>query len=349
MIGSPGSRTLILSISLSLFSAARAAAAEPAVATEDDPAEGLPSAPSHRRLAPDAPPAWADDAPAPADTPQLRNVEPRTRLYIDGSFAQTGDLSALPDIAGKGRNLRLGIGGSLKWRRFQFDTELPASQATTLDLLPPNAQIQIYDEDKHQTALSIGDLRLGAQWTNPLPVDAMDVVAGFGLRVRVPTHTTRFQFHDLSGNLGTYLLPYYFHIEPAALIGGALGPVSFVMNQGLMLLTGPSGQINGLPVVVPNLYFWDAHYALAWRIFSLLAVSGELNTTIQLNHVSGVDFQRVNDVRAVSVVPGLQLHLGRYRVDALARFGLTRGADLLGVIGYAGTRSFVLRLSRVFD
>ena len=361
----PGSRTLAISSILSTFTlawgtlawGALARAADPQAPPvqceeDDDGADGAGGASTPPWLqppAPHAPPAWSDDAPAPADAPQLRNVEPRTRIYVDGSFAQTGDLSALPDIAGKGRNLRLAVGGSLKLGRFQLDTELPASQATTLDLLPPNANIQIYDEDKHQTALSIGDLRLGAQWSHALPIDALDLVAGVGVRVRVPTHTTRFQFHDLAGNIGTYVLPYYFHVEPTALLGGALGPLSFVMNQGIALLTGPDGTVGGLPVIVPDIYFWDAHYALAWRMLSLVTISTELDTTIQLNHVAGVDFQKLNDVRAVGVVPGLQLHLGRTRIDVLARFGLTRGAELLGVVGYSGTRSYIVRVSRVFD
>lgn len=296
-----------------------------------------------------APTSWADDAPAPVDAPQLRNVEPRTLIYVDGSFAQTGDLSALPDIAGSGSNLRAAVGGSLRWHRFQFDVELPASQATTLDLLPPNPNFVIYPEDKHQTALSIGDFRAGAQWTDALPVASIRVVAGLALRVRVPTHTTRFQFHDVAGNLGTYVLPYYFHVEPTFLFGESLGPVSFVMNQGALILTGPDGSFGGLPFIVPNIYFWDAHYALACRIIDLLSASFEVNTTLQLNHVDGVDFQKLNNVRALAIVPGLQVHLGRYRVDAVARFGLTQGAELLGVVGYAGTRSYVLRVSRLFD
>jgi hypothetical protein len=295
--------------------------------------------------------SWADDAPAPADSPQLRNLEPRTRVYVDGSLAQTTDLSSLPHIAGTGRNLRLAAGGSLKLRRFQLDIELPASQATTVNLQPnPDPGIMIAPGDLHQTALSIGDLRIGVQWTDALPVDVMRIVAGFGVRVRVPTHTTRFQFYnELDGSVNVYALPYYFHIEPAILVGGALGPLSFVMNQGGLVLMGPDASLGDLPIVVPTLYFWDAHYAVALRIIDLLTASVEINSTLQLNHIEGLDFQKLNNVFALSVVPGLQWHFGRYRVDTVARIGLTRGAELLGVVGYSGTRSFVLRLGRVFD
>ena len=37
-----------------------------------------------------------------------------------------------------------------------------------------------------------------------------------------------------------------------------------------------------------------------------------------------------------------------FRVDAIARLGVTRGADLFGVIQYAGTSSYTLRVSRNF-
>lgn len=297
---------------------------------------------------------WADYAPAAMDAPQLRNLEPRTRLYADGAVAQTDDLSVLPHIGGRGRNLRLALGGSLKWRRFQFDVELPASQATTVDIFNPDFADddpnQIAREDRHQTALSIGDLRLGAQWTHALPIDAMPLAAGFGIRLRVPTHTTRFQFYNYN-NQSTlvYGLPYYFHIEPTVMVGGGLGPLSFVMNQGAIVFLGPDGSIGDLPIVIPSLYFWDAHYAVACRIIRLLAVSVELNTTMQLNHVEGLDFQKLNNVFAVVLSPGLQVHLGRLRLDVTARFGMTPGAELLGVIAFAGTRSGMLRGTWVFD
>jgi hypothetical protein len=73
-----------------------------------------------------------------------------------------------------------------------------------------------------------------------------------------------------------------------------------------------------------------------------------VGTDIQLNHVDGLDFQKLNDVRAVWIAPALQLHLADFRLDVIARFGLTRGADLFGVIEYAGSRSYTVRLSRNF-
>jgi len=124
--------------------------------------------------------------------------------------------------------------------------------------------------------------------------------------------------------------------------------VTFVMNQGALILTGPDGNVDGLPIIVPNVYFWDAHYALASRVVRHLAASFEVNTTVQLNHVDGLDFQQLNRLVAVALVAGLQLHVGAYRVDAVARLGITRGAEVLGVVGYSGTRSYILRLTRLF-
>jgi hypothetical protein len=333
----PRAALLLLVFLLAPVASTRADDSDPDAADDDDD---------------DSVPAWAEAAPAGVDAPQLRNVEPRTRIYLDGSFAQTPDLSSLPYIGGKGRNVRAALGGSLRWRRvFQFDIELPASQATTLDLeMMPNPAIMIDASELHQTALSIGDLRLGAQWTDMLPVESMPIRAGFGLRVRVPTHTTTFQFTNLNDStLNTYALPYYVHIEPAFLIGGAIGDLSFVMNQGGMLLTGPDGELDNLPVVVPNIYFWDAHYAVAYRVARALALSFEVNTTFQLNGLDPVMFPKVNHVRAVSLIPGVQVHVGRYRVDAIGRLGVTRGADPVGLLGFSGTRSVILRLSRSFD
>jgi hypothetical protein len=170
------------------------------------------------------------------------------------------------------------------------------------------------------------------------------------VRVRVPTHTTSFQFTNLNdGSLGIYTLPYYFHIEPAFLIGGAIGDLSFVMNQGGLMLTGPDGDVVGIPLIVPNIYFWDAHYALAYRVAKALGLSFEVNTTIQLNDLDPVMLPKLNRIRAVSLIPAVQLHLDRFRVDVIARLGATGGADPIGLLGFSGTRSVIARLSRSFD
>ena len=49
------------------------------------------------------------------------------------------------------------------------------------------------------------------------------------------------------------------------------------------------------------------------------------------------------------VAPALQIHpVPGYRVDLIARLGLTRGQELYGVLEYVGTHSFTLRATRAF-
>jgi hypothetical protein len=54
-------------------------------------------------------------------------------------------------------------------------------------------------------------------------------------------------------------------------------------------------------------------------------------------------------VVAVTLNLGLQVHIGRIRVDLIARRGLTRDSDLFGVLQYAGTSSLTLRLGAELD
>jgi hypothetical protein len=284
--------------------------------------------------------------PAPVDGPSLRLPITPTRLYVDATYATSDDLSALPYIIGKGRNLRFAAGGSFRWRQLAFTGELPFYQRTSLDLVAlMNQPFTTYPQDAHETAGSLGDLRLGVDWTTHL-TDVL--VGGFGLRGRFPTHTTAFRFHLADGSLSTYVFPYFFHIEPTAILGGVLGPWTFALNQGLLVFVGPDGDFGGFHFVEPTIVFWDAHYAATYAPLGWLAASVELATDLQVNHVDGLDFQKLNHVRSAWLAPALQLHFDSYRVDLVARFGLSRGADLFGVIEYAGSRSYTLRVSRSF-
>jgi hypothetical protein len=281
--------------------------------------------------------------PAPVDGPQLRLPFSPNRLYADLSFASTPDLSSLPYITGKGRNWRLAAGGTWRWGRFAFSGELPFIQATTIDVAtlmnaPPAPG------DGHQTAFSIGDLRLGADWTTPLG-DAL--VGGFGFRCRLPTHSTHFNFHDLGG-ISAYAFPYYFHLEPTAILGGVFGPLLFVVNQGVIVLIGPDGHFSNFDIVVPTMAYWDAAYAVSWAPTEPFAASLTFSTDVQLNHVGGMDFKNFNDVRSAWLAPGVQWHAGSYRIDLVARFTLTKTANLWGIMEYAGSQSYTLRVSRPF-
>jgi hypothetical protein len=146
-----------------------------------------------------------------------------------------------------------------------------------------------------------------------------------------------------------FSIPYYFHVEPTLILGGALGRFTWVINQGAIWMLGPNGYIQDTLVTVPSIYFYDGHYAIAYAPWSFLGASVELTTTIQLNHIAGVDYQKFNGVRAVSVAPALQIYAGdAWRIDLIARLGLTHGEELLGVIEFVGTHSFTLRVTRAF-
>lgn len=280
------------------------------------------------------------------DGPALRLPEPATRLYLDGAYGVSGDLSALPYIAGRGQNLRFAAGGALRWRRFAFDAEIPFLNVTRIEVTSLLNDTPVAADAK-QTSIALGDIRLGAQWTTPL-VGEESLVGGFGLRGRLASHTTRFTFHLVNGSLVDFSIPYYFHIEPTIILGGAFGRFTFVVNQGAIVLLGPDGQIDTVPITVPTIYFWDAHYAIAYAPWPFLGASVELATDIQLNSVGGVDFAKFNNVRAAWVAPSVQIYAGAVRIDAIARFGLTRGQELFGVLEYSGTHSFTLRATRSF-
>jgi hypothetical protein len=285
--------------------------------------------------------------PAPVDGPSLRVPLAPTRIYADAGYGVSDDLSALPYIEGRANNSRFALGGTSRWRNFTFEGELPFLNVTTLTATqlvggPPAP------EDVPQKRYSLGDLRLGVSWARPL-VGAEKLIAGFGLRTRIPTHTTKFVFHmPKSMTIVEYGFPYYFHIEPTLLLAGALGRFTFVMNQGALVLAGPNGYVLDIYVDVPTLVFWDAHYAIGYAPFHFLGLSVELETAIQMNHIGGVDFADLNGIRAAWIAPGLQLHFGGLRIDLIGRFGLSRDQELFGVLQYVGTNSFTVRAGWAF-
>ncbi len=296
--------------------------------------------------APNPAPALGKYYPPPVDGPALRLAHPPARLYLDGAYATSNDLSGLPYIAGKGRNLRFAAGGTLRWRSFAFDAELNFLNVTTIDVTNVPGGVPV-PEDAHQTSIALGDLRLGAVWSIPI-VGKESLVGGVGLRARLPTHTTTFSFQLIDMTYADFVIPYYFHVEPTLILGGALGRFTFAVNQGVTVFVGPDGHIRDETLTVPTIYFWDAHYAVSWAPWRFLGASVELTTDIQLNRVPGVDFAKLNDVRAAWVAPALQVHVGDYRIDGIARLGLNRSQELYGVLEYVGMHSFTLRVTRHF-
>jgi hypothetical protein len=334
-----------------------AARASPARANEDDATAAQPSeaaVPSEvAELTPPDDLAPADSSvlvtyyPPPVDGPALRLPESPTRLYLDAGFAQSKDLSALQVIAGSGYNFRFSLGGAWRRRHFTFEAEIPFLQITTINVTEVAGGAPPQPEDAHQTGFSFGDVRGGAIWTVPLAGEAL--VGGFGLRTRLATHSTRFQFHlATDGSLVTDVFPYYFHIEPTTILGGALGRFTFVINEGVLVLIGPNGDVEGMGIVVPTIVFWDSHVAVSYSPFDLLGASVEVGTDVQINTVNDPQFT-VKDVRSAWVAPAVQLHFGATRVDLIARIGLTSGATFFGVLEYVGTNSYTLRVTRVFN
>jgi hypothetical protein len=293
----------------------------------------------------------ATHAPPTVDGPGLQLPEAPTQLYFESGFGRSGDLSSLPYVAGNARNLYFALGGVWRWGRFAFEAEVPFLNVTLIHVTQVVGGPPDDPADVDQTIYSFGDVRVGATWTRAL-IGNDTLVGGFGLRGRLATHTAQYHFHvatDTDVLYTTYVFPYYFHIAPTAILGGALGRFTFVMNQGALFFVGPDGYYLDQKIVEPTIMFWDAHYAVGYSPARWLGASLELVTTIQLNHVAGVDFQKFNDVRAVWLAPALQFHIEDYRIDVIGRWGVTRGENLLGVLEYVGERSITVRVGRTFN
>ena len=296
--------------------------------------------------------AEGDDRPAiekfyppPVDGPALRLPESPTRLYLDAAYADSKDLSVLPYIAGSGRNFRFAAGGVWRWNRLSLEGELAFANVTSLHVTDALNAGPPYPEE--QTGTALGDLRVGATWTERLAGEAL--IAGFGYRTRLPTHTTHFDFLlPTNGDRVTYVFPYYFHVEPTAIVGGAIGRFTYVVNEGALIFVGPNGSFLGMNVDVPTLMFWDSHVAVGYAPWDFLGTSIEVGTDIQINRVNDPQFP-INSIHSLWLAPALQAHIGDWRIDAIARLGLGRGAEQFGVLEYVGTSSYTLRATLAFE
>ena len=145
--------------------------------------------------------------PPPVDGPALRLPAAATRVYLDGGYAESRDLSALPYIAGKAHNVRFALGGAWRWRWLTLEGELPVGNITTLDVTQVPGGVPM-PQDMHQTTLSVGDLRLGAVVAGaPVAAWGDAFMLGFGLRSRLATHSTRFTFHLMNDALACTASP----------------------------------------------------------------------------------------------------------------------------------------------
>jgi hypothetical protein len=281
--------------------------------------------------------------PPPVDGPALRLPEPPKRLYLDGAYAVSNDLSTLPYIAGKGTNFRFALGGTWRWDRLALDAEIPFANVTTLNLTMVSGGIP---NPTIQTGTAFGDIRVGAVWSQRLAGEA--AIAGIGMRTRLATHTTRFDFkmYKTYSPIVDYF-PYYFHLEPTAILGGAIGRFTYVVNEGALIMIGPNGTILDMEVVVPTIMFWDSHVAVGYAPWDFLGASLELGTDIQINQVTDPQFP-INSLRSVWLAPAVQVHIRNWRVDAIARIGVVHGSEAFGVLEYVGTNAYTLRLTYAF-
>ena len=295
--------------------------------------------------------AEGDDRPAvekfyppPVDGPVLRLPEPPRRIYLDAAYADSKDLSVLPYSAGSGRNFRFAAGGVWRWNRLSVEGELAFANVTSLHVTDALNAGPPSPED--QTGTALGDLRVGATWTERLAGEAL--IAGLGYRTRLPTHTTHFDFFlPTNGEMVSYVFPYYFHLEPTVIVGGAIGRFTYAVNEGALIFIGPNGSFLGMDVDVPTLMFWDSHVAVSYAPWDFIGTSLELGTDVQVNRVNDPQFP-INSIRSVWLAPALQVHAGAWRIDAIVRLGLGRGAEQFGVLEYVGTNSYTLRATLAF-
>jgi hypothetical protein len=174
---------------------------------------------------------------------------------------------------------------------------------------------------------------------------------GLGLRVRWPTHTTRYQFGlaPPAGGTVEFGFPYYLHLAPAALFSTSYGPVFLVVNEGVLAMLAKDITIGGILQRIPNIYFWESHVAAGLAATDWLAFTLELLSFVQLNRVDVEQMTNLNDTRAVFLNPGATLDLGSYRLAVAGRFGLTgRSTRDFGVITFSGSHAFLVRLSCLF-
>lgn len=310
-----------------------------ALAQEDEPGGAPPSA---------AGPAAAAKSIAPPgiDYPALQALGGVTALYIDQTYETSDDLSTFYWVQGHASGYRLAVGGSLRLGAFQANLELPALLTRlSIDSLGSSPPIPA---DRQKSSFSLGDAVGGGSYAWQLPIDSVTALVGLGMRFRLPTHTMAYSFQLVGGNPYSFGFPYYFHLAPASLLLVSYGALSFTMNQGLLAMLAKNTTLLGLPLNIPNVFFWESHYALSLVPVDWLGLSFELINCIQLSHVGDQNFQDLNHLKAFYLDPALTFDLGSYRIALAGRFGLGKDTQRFGVITFSGSRALLVRVSYVF-
>ena len=330
------SRILVLALGLTA----------PAFAREDSPESPDIGPVAEAPATTGAGPARAFDPPR-IDYPGIQSLGPGISLYVDQTTEFTSDLSTFWWVHGRGINYRVAAGGTYQTGGLRLNAELPVQYTLlSIDSLMNQAPIPA---DSSKAAFSLGDVITGAAYYWELPGDAVTTSLGLGLRVRWPTHTTKYAFGLIDGTTIEFGFPYYLHVAPGALLSMSYGPVSLVVNQGVLGMLAEDVDIGGVVQRIPNIYFWESHLAAGVDATDWLLLSVELLSFVQLNRVDVDNMTGLNNTRALSLDPGITLALGDFRLAVAGRIGLAgRSSRDFGVITFSGTHAVVARVSRVF-
>ena len=120
------------------------------------------------------------------------------------------------------------------------------------------------------------------------------------------------------------------------------------IEQGVLAMLARDASIDGIRQPIPNLYFWESHYAAIAQPSEWFGFSVELVSCIQLNQADDGGYTTLHNVKALMLDGGPAFDFGSFRASVMGRFGLTHGAQDFGVITFSGTRAVMGRLSYVF-
>ncbi len=290
-------------------------------------------------------PARAFDPPG-IDYPAAQALGIGTSLYVDETWETTSDLSTFNWVTGHGDNFRTSIGGTLALGDLRLAAEIPL-QYTRLHI----STLQGYDtavQDRDKAAWSLGDVITGASYLWSIPGDAIRLQMGPSLRARLPTHTTEFTFTLANGSPFTFGFPYYLHLAPGLVFLASSAFLTVRIDQGVLAMLAKDANIDGVRQPIPNLYFWESHYAIIAQSTGGLGGSAELVSCIQLNRVDDGGYTTLHNVQALMVEVAATMDFWTYRASLVGRFGLTHGAQDFGVITFSGTRAVMGRIAYVF-
>lgn len=314
---------------------------------DGDAPEGEPKIEDAGKPNVDSPPNRAFDPPG-VDYPAAQPLGIGSSLYVNPTYEATNDLSTFTWVTGHGDNVRVAVGGTLQIWDLRLAVEVPVQYTRlhidTLQGLPTA------EKDRDKATLSLGDVILGASYLWTLPVDAFRLQVGPTLRARLPTHTTQFAFTLTTGYIFTFGFPYYLHLAPGLVILASTKFLTIRIEETLlgMLAVVKDVTFDEILMSIPNLYFWESHYAAIAQPLEWFGFSVELVSCIQLNRVDDGGYTTLHNVKALMLEGGPAFDFGSYRASVAVRLGLTHGAQDFGVITFSGTRAVLGRLSYVF-